>query len=411
MNFLSVLLKEILFFFNEVSVYLLLGFIIAGVLHVLFPESIIRRHLGQNSIYSVIKSTLFGIPIPLCSCGVVPVAASLKNSGASKGATISFLISTPQVGADSFMITFSLLGWVFGLFRIAASLITSIIAGIIVNIMSGRNISQSGDSTPNGISNEGFSLRLKSLFDYIEYDLMGSIANALLAGIITAGIIGVLIPDGFFEKYMGSDFLSMLFMMIIGIPMYVCASASTPIAASLIMKGISPGAGLVFLLTGPATNAMTISTILKILGKRSTAVYLGAIAVVSLGLGYLLNIFAAQYGFHRIIMLHQHEMLPEWLKICGSIVLALMLGWYYLKTKILNKTGSEKNMSDNKIRLHVKGMTCMHCAGNVKKAVESVAGTLGVSVDLDGKTVSFETEEGGDIAKVKIAIKNAGYEV
>ena len=411
MNFVSVVLKEILFFFNEVSIYLLFGFIMAGVLHILFPESIIRRHLGRNSFYSVIKSTLFGIPIPLCSCGVVPVAASLKRSGASKGATISFLISTPQVGADSFMITFSLLGWVFGLFRIAASLITSMTAGIIVNIISGHSRSQPGESPSNGTSDENFGLRLRSMFDYIEYDLMGSIANALLVGIIAAGIIGVLIPDGFFEKHLGSDFMSMLLMLIVGIPMYVCASASTPIAASLVMKGISPGAALVFLLTGPATNAVTISTVIKILGKRSTAVYLATIAVVSLGLGYLLNILTARYGFHQIILLHQHEMLPGWLKVFGSIMLALMLGWYYLETKILNRTGREKDMGDNKICLDVQGMTCMHCAGNVKKAVESVAGISGVSVDLARKIVLFQTEEGGDIEKVKEAIVGAGYNV
>jgi len=411
MNFVSAVLKEILFFFNEVSIYLLFGFIMAGLLHALFPESIIRRHLGRNSFYSVIKSTLFGIPIPLCSCGVVPVAASLKNSGASKGATISFLISTPQVGADSFMITFSLLGWVFGLFRIAASLITAIIAGLIVNIISGNSRSQPGETQSNGASDENFGQRLRSMFDYIEYDLMGSIANALLAGIIIAGIIGALIPDGFFEKYMGSDFISMLLMLIVGIPMYICASASTPIAASLIMKGISPGAALVFLLTGPATNAVTISTVIKILGKKSTVVYLAAIAVVSLSLGYLLNILAARYGFHQIILLHQHEMLPGWLKVFGSVILVLMLGWYYIKTKILNKVGSEIIMSDNKISLDVKGMTCMHCAGNVKKAVESVAGISGVSVDLARKTVLFQLEESGDIEEVKTAIVGAGYTI
>ena len=128
-----------------------------------------------------------------------------------------------------------------------------------------------------------------------------------------------------------------------------------------------------------------------------------------LGLGYLLNILAARYGFHRIILLHQHEMLPGWLKVFGSIMLALMLGWYYLETKILNRTGREKDMGDNKICLDVQGMTCMHCAGNVKKAVESITGISNISVDLDGKRVSFEAKEGGDIEKVKGAIVGAGY--
>jgi len=411
MDFLSVIFKETIFFFNEVSIYLLFGFIIAGILHVLFPESIIRRHLGSDSFGSVLKSTLFGIPIPLCSCGVVPVAASLRNSGASKGATISFLISTPQVGADSFMITYSLLGWVFALFRIVASLITAMAAGIMVNILSRNDSPQSGESPPNINSEEGFGRRIKSILQYVEYDLLGSIANALMVGIIAAGIITALIPEGFFDRYLGSDFLSMILMLLIGIPLYVCAAASTPIAASLIMKGISPGAALVFLLTGPATNAITIATTARVLGKKSTVVYLAAIALVSLALGYLLNVLTAQYGFQKIIMVHQHEMLPEWLKIAGSIALALMLGWYYFNLKVLSRLRRGKDMTEGKISLDVQGMTCMHCAGNVKKAVESVAGTSGVSVDLEGKKVEFEVSEEDNIAKVKEAIVGAGYTV
>ncbi len=390
---------------------MLFGFIMAGVLHVLFPESIVRRHLGRNSFASVMKSTLFGMPIPLCSCGVVPVAASLKNSGASKGATISFLISTPQVGADSFMITYSLLGWVFGIFRIAASLITAISAGIVVNIIGGRDATQSDGPSLNGIPEQSFGQRLRSIFGYIEYDLLGSIANTLLLGIIAAGIIGVLIPDGFFERHLSSHFLSMLLMLIAGIPMYVCASASTPIAASLIMKGISPGAALVFLLTGPATNAVTISTVIKTLGKKSTAVYLAAIAFVSLAMGYLLNALTSRYGFSSIILVHQHEMLPEWLKTGGAITLTLMLGLYYLKTKVLSASRGKDAVGDNKINLNVQGMTCMHCASNVKKAVESVAGISNVIVDLEGKKVVFDIKESDDIEKAKAAIVYAGYRV
>lgn len=409
MDFLFHIFKESLFFFNEVAIYLLFGFIMAGVLHVLFPESIIRRHLGCNTFGSVLKSTLFGIPIPLCSCGVVPVAASIKNSGASKGATVSFLIATPQVGADSFMITYSLLGWIFALFRIAAALLTAITAGIAVNLIGGHNETQSEKTSSNPAFEEGFGLRLKSIFSYIEYELLGSISNALLVGLAVAGIIAALIPDGFFERYFGSDFLSMILMLFAGIPMYVCASASTPIAASLIMKGISPGAALVFLLTGPATNAVTISTVIKTLGRKSAAIYISSIGLFSLLLGYLLNVIAWRYGFKKIILLNQHEMLPDWLKICGSILMAAMVGWYYFKIRILNKINEKKDMGENKISLKVEGMTCMHCAGNVRKAVESVAGISGVSVDLDGKKVEFEAVESDSLEEVKAAIKLAGY--
>jgi len=379
------------------------------VLHVLFPESIIRRHLGHNSFLSVLKSTIFGIPLPLCSCGVVPMAASLKNSEASKGATISFLISTPQIGADSFMITYSLMVWVFALFRIVASLITALAAGSMVNILGRKDPDQAAEALPNGNQENSYGSRLKTIASYVEYDLLGSIAKALLTGMIIAGIITALIPDGFFERYLGNNVLSMLLMLVVGIPLYVCAAAATPIAASLIMKVISPGAALVFLLTGPATSAITIATVLKVLGKKATIVYLLAIALVSLVLGYLLNILTVYFGFQNIMVLNNQGMLPAWLKISGSVILAIMIGWYYLKVKILDKTRGEEDMEDKRTSLTVQGMTCMHCAGNVKKAVESVAGTSDVDILLDEKTVKFEIVDTDSIEKVKQAIERAGY--
>ncbi len=408
MDWFIYILKEIWFFLNEVSIYLLLGFFIAGVLHVFFPDAIIRRHLGSDSIRSVTNATLFGIPIPLCSCGVVPVIVSLRNSGASRGAMVSFLISTPQVGADSFMITYSLLGWIFAVFRIGASLITALAAGILVNIIQVGKAGKAGPIFPSYTPEEGFKQRLRCIFDYIEYDLLGSIANSLVVGIILAGIISALIPDGFFERYLGSNVLSMFLMLIVGIPMYVCASASTPIAASLIMKGISPGAALVFLLVGPATNAVTITTVGKTLGRQSLAVYLISIAVFSLLLGALLNTATAYFGFKKIILLHQHEMLPEKLKLFGTFLLCGLLGWYYIKRKLRTK---EIVMDERTVSLNIKGMTCMHCAGNVKKAVESVPGTSDVMVDLEGKKVLFKMEEGADMEKIKAAITAAGYTV
>ncbi len=377
----------------------------------IFPETIIRRHLGNDSFGSVIKSTLFGIPLPLCSCGVVPVAASLRNSGASRGASISFLISTPQVGADSFMITYSLLGWIFGLFRIAASIITALAAGIMVNILAVKERPPATGILLPVANQETYKQRLKTFFSYVEYELLGSIAGTLIIGILLAGLIAAVIPDGFFERRLDHPFFSMIIMLVIGIPMYVCAAASTPIAASLIMKGLSPGAALVFLLCGPATNMITITTVSKTLGKTSTIVYLASISIVSLALGYLLNLVTATYGFQKIIMLHGHDMLPNWLKLLGSCALALMLGWYYVKTKLLTKTDKGKTMSDTRTRIPVKGMTCQHCAGNVKKAVEAVTGASDAEVNLDDGYVEFETTIDYDIEQVKAAIISAGYTV
>lgn len=403
------LAKEIIGFYYEVAIYLFFGFILAGILHVFFPESIVRRYLGRDTFGSVIKSTLLGIPLPICSCGVVPVAASLKNSGASRGSVISFLIATPQVGADSFMITYSLLGWMFGVFRIVASLITSLLAGIFVNIAGSGNQDQM--PSPENDAAENFTQRIKSIPGYVEYDLLGSIANPLLVGLVVAGLIAVFIPDNFFEMYLGQNILSMLLMLAVGIPMYVCASASTPIAASLIMKGMSPGAALVFLLTGPATNAIGISTVVKIIGKKSTLIYLAVIAIASLALGYLLNVIVEAYGFQKIIMLHQHEMLPAWLKVFGAAALALMLAWYYVSSRIFNVVKGETVSGDNKVRLKVSGMNCMHCVQSVKKAVESIEGATNVVVDLVDKKVEFEITDERGIEKAKQAIVFAGFAV
>ena len=413
MDFVFNIIKEIIFFVNEVSIYLIFGFLVAGILHLFFPESIIRRHMGKNSISSVIKSTLFGIPPPLCSCGVVPVAASLKKSGTSKGASISFLISTPQVGADSFLITYSLLGWIFGVFRIVASLITAMIAGITVNFLSRNDDEQSEINNKGKVYRDTIGERLKTLFYYMEFELLGSIANALVIGLIIAGIIAAVFPDDFFVKYLNYPIASMILMLAIGIPMYVCAAASTPIAASLIMKGVSPGAALVFLLTGPATNAITISTVVKTLGKKAAAVYLLSIGIISLLLGYLLNIITIKYGFNKIIMIHQHEMIPEWLKISGSAVLCIMLGWYYLNMKILVKNSKKggDEVGGLKTTINVKGMTCMHCASNVKKAVQAVLGTSDITVDIEKGNVTFLLDDNMDAEEVKASIVSAGYEV
>lgn len=407
---------EIAVFYNEVAIYLIFGFIVAAVLHVFFPESLIRKHLGNDTYKSVLKATLFGIPIPICSCGVIPVATSLKNSGASKGATVSFLITTPQIGADSFLITFSLLGWVFGVFRILSSFVTGFLAGIFVNLFGKDDAGTLLPMAGNMIKEDTMAERSKNILHYVEYELLGSIANSLMIGFVVAGLISVLVPDGFFEMYMGSDFLSMLVMLAIGIPMYVCASASTPIAASLIMKGMSPGAALVFLLTGPATNAMGISTLTKVVGKKSTVIYLAVISITAIVFGYILNVLANHMGFENFISHHHTEMLPMWVKLTGSIVLTGMLAWYYADIFVFKKIFHGNNMKglmdmSQKITLNVSGMNCMHCQNSVKKAVEGVHGTSNVMVDLAEKKVVFDILETSFVEKVKSAITFAGFTV
>jgi len=351
------IIKEILVFYNEVAIYLLFGFFIAAILHIFFSESFIKYHLGKKTFKSVLKSTLLGIPLPVCSCGVIPIAASINNSGASKGSTVSFLLATPQIGADSFLITYSLLGCVFALFRITASLISALIAGLFINIIDKNEINQQ-DQNIVFDDDKNITDRTKNIFYYIEYELLGPIAGSLIIGLIIAGVISIVFSDNFFEVYLGNEFFSMIIMLIAGIPMYVCASASTPIAASLILKGMSPGAALIFLLTGPATNAVNISAVSNMLGKKATITYLTIISIISLILGYFLNLLTSKFGIMQIIAIHHHDLLPQCLKITGSGIIALMLVWYYIDVKILS---NKKNDNCNSEEQTNNTSMCMHC--------------------------------------------------
>lgn len=404
------ILKEIIFFFNEIAVYLLFGFLIAGLLHVFFPDSFVKKHLGKGNWKNVFKGALFGLPLPLCSCGVVPVAASLRKSGASKGSVVSFLITTPQVGADSFMITYSLLGWVFAVFRILASLLTALIAGIFINLAEKEKKSPAPKFIDYVPLEENALQRLKKIASYIEYELMGSIVNTLLLGIAIAGLINAILPENFLSTYLGSEFLSMLLMLAVGIPVYVCASASTPIAASLVLKGLSPGAALVFLLSGPATNAANLSMVTKIIGKKGTVIYLAAIATGSLAAGYLFNLLVQSAGMSNVVMTHVHDVLPRWLHLLGAVVLGAMIVWYYIRLN-LDVAKKEELEEVQKLSLKVEGMSCPHCTASVKTAVESVEGTSGVTVYLKEERVDFQIESAERLAQVKERISAAGYVV
>ncbi|MEZ5334520.1 MAG: SO_0444 family Cu/Zn efflux transporter [Methanolobus sp.] len=297
--------------FEEAAPYLFLGFAVAGILHVLVPDEKILKYLGKSAgkFRSALNASLLGIPLPLCSCGVVPTALSLKNRGATKGATLSFLISTPETGVDSIAITYALLDPVMTVFRPIASMTTALLTGIIENFMGGRkeashekkNIlmmqsapacSDSSCSCNSGIVLEDTAPMGRKIIEGLRYafvELLGDIAKWLLVGIIIAGIISYIVPDELVGDYLGGGVFSMLIMLVVGIPLYICATASTPLAAALISKGMSPGTAFVFLLSGPATNAATITMVTKFLGRRSATIYLTMIAVCSLAFGLLLD--------------------------------------------------------------------------------------------------------------------------
>lgn len=318
----------------EMAPYLLFGFFVAGLLSVFVSQEVVERHLGGRGIWPVVKASFLGVPLPLCSCSVIPVMTSLRRHGASKGAAVSFLLSTPQTGVDSIMATLGLLGPVFAVFRPFAAFISGVIGGGLVDRMNEPDVADGmspGHCEEECCSNTSKRPKLIRAFQYGFIILPKDIARALVVGLIIAGVIGAVIPASFFSNVLGTGITAMIVMMFLGIPVYVCATASIPIAAAMMMKGITPGAALVFLMTGPATNAATITTVWRVLGRRTAWIYLIVVAGTALCFGLLLDWLFGTIGIPAGGM--THWMLPQGVKIASAIVLMIILGNSFIGPK------------------------------------------------------------------------------
>jgi len=287
------------------SPYVLFGLFVSGLLHAFLDPRSIARHLGRGRIGSVVKAAALGVPLPLCSCGVLPAAVSLRAQGATRGATTAFLISTPETGADSIAVSWALLDPLMTVARPVAAFFTATAAGIAENFLGGRDPGRAPAEAPAAPGDElpprpgaaaGPARRLGRGLSYAARELWGDLAPWFFLGVFLAGVVMGLMPEDFFERHIGSGLPAMLLLLAAGLPLYVCATASTPLAAALILKGVSPGAALVFLLAGPATNLATITVLLATLGKRATAVYLAAIVTCSLLFGTLVDLLYEGLG-------------------------------------------------------------------------------------------------------------------
>ncbi len=326
----------------EASVYILFGMLVGGLLKVFLSPSFVADHLGQGKFSSVIKAALFGIPIPLCSCGVLPAAASLKKQGANNGATTAFLISTPESGVDSMAITYALLDPIMTVARPVSAFLTAVAAGITENLLQTqkekdweRVIDRScpidnccdGNECPpeEHARHHTYSEKLWAGLKFAVDDLWGDLAGWFFAGLLFAGIIAVLIPQELMVQYLGGGLHSMLIMLLVGIPMYICATASTPVAAALILKGVSPGAALVFLLVGPATNVTSLSVLFGLLGKRATAIYLLMLSLFAVLSGLALDMIYNGFGISASAIAGQAgEVIPNWLQFVGALIVILL---------------------------------------------------------------------------------------
>jgi len=383
----------------EISPYLLLGMFIAGFIHAFLGKEFITRHLGKGGISSVVKATIFGIPLPVCSCGVIPLASSLQKDGAHKSSVLSFLVSTPTTGVDSILATYSLMGPLFAIFRPLAALISGIIIGGINYLFEGET--EGAKRIPaHKHQKVKIKFRIQEVFRYGFYEIPQDVGKWLLVGTVLGGFISIVIPENLFVRYFSSP-LDFIIALAIGIPLYVCATGSIPIAVSLISKGFSPGAALVFLITGSATNAITLSFVRMKLGRRSFYNYLITIIITALLLGLLFNFIWQLLSADPFLITGAGKFLPLEVKlISGVILFALII--LTLKPPISSFHGEEYN-----IKIEVPDIHCQHCKITLEEKLSSLNEVEKVYVDVEGKMVNIKGAP--DINGVKEEIRKAGY--
>ena len=392
-HYINLFIQEMWALCMEMAPYLLLGMFVSGLISIFIDNSFVTKHIGQKNIFSIFKSTLFGIPLPLCSCGVIPVAATLRESGASKGSTVSFLVSTPQTGVDSILLTYGMLGPIFAFFRPLAALISGMFSGIVINHFDKGDHSPAAPSRSK--SDEPFQKKVFHGFKYGFISLPSDIVVPLFQGLLVAAAIALFIPPDLIAEYFSSNtYLQYLMMLLVSLPVYVCATASIPIALALLIKGITPGAVFVFLMAGPATNASSIAVIKNILGRKTLYRYLSLIGFTALLFGIFLDTFLT-IDLSKIVGQHQgHEMSGPWTIILTFIFLAILTNAYISRFRPTGKS-SKKIVEDlegqnEQINFNVIGMTCSHCKESVEGAVHSVPGVEQLTVDLLSGKVQVE---------------------
>lgn len=421
-------MNEIFNLVNEMSPYLLLGFLLAGIMHAFVPNTMYKKFLGGKSWRTVFNAILLGIPLPLCSCGTIPTAMSLRKEGASKGATVSFLISTPQTGVDSIIATYSLIGLPFALMRPIAALFTALFGGLMVNKF---DDSTSINPNPSTIDSQPLSTnhphlsfwqKIKNALHYAFVEMMQDIGKWLMLGLLIAGAITVFVPESFFAMFSDNSILSMLVVLLFSLPMYICATGSIPIAVALMMKGLSPGTALVLLMAGPAVNAASMIVINKVMGKKTLIVYLASIIGGAMAFGLLTDYLLPREWFTdsiaQIKECHDHHSMV-FNQLCTIFIIVLLANAFIQRNRkgccCSHDSGNDccddsactcHHHTDNLV-VYVEGMMCNHCKSNAEKAIMSVEGVESVEIDLgSGQAKIKGTAKIDDIRK---AVEQLGF--
>jgi uncharacterized membrane protein YraQ (UPF0718 family) len=383
MQYLESFIKNFFLLTDAMSIYIIVGLFFAGILKQLIPDDFISKNLGKDSTTSVIKATIFGIPLPVCSCSVIPIAQGLKKEGASKGAVQSFLISTPITGVDSILATFSFFGLIFTIFRIISSVIIAIIVGLIQNFVENKNSEEVTKTQESSCCNSGSSccsskeevkpqfftttppkeepssccsstensssccgsskkssFSIKGVFTYAYVTLFSDMVKALAVGLILGALFTTFVPKEYSSILFENQILTYFVILIFAIPLYTCATASLPIAAAFMLQGMSAGAAFIFLTAGPATSAVTMSVVYKMLGKTSLIIYVSTIAILSLIFGF---IFDLSFNNLQILSL-EHEMESfSFINRISSFIMLLLIFYYLIKPFFKKQTQCSNN--------------------------------------------------------------------
>jgi len=387
----------------ELAPWLLFGTLVAGALHVLLPADFLRRHLeGSRGVF---KAVLFGVPLPLCSCGVVPVGLSLKKSGSTDGATVAFLISTPQTGIDSIFVSASMLGWPFAIFKLLSAAVTGLLGGWLTNLNKSPTTSTSETSSEQQAPPASQN-RLRAFLNHGD-ELLYSIWRWLVAGVLISAAIQVYLPaNAFAGLAVYGGIVAMLVMLLISLPLYVCATASVPIAASLVAGGLPTGAALVFLMAGPATNIATLGAVYRTLGRRPLVIYLATVILGSIACGLA---FGFLIETSAITSAHNHTHTTWWATASAAILLAIMARFLFLDLRRLYRHwfSSQTVNIGSAIQVSVTGMTCNRCVMHLEKTLTSDNNVSRADVTLQPGHVVVQ----GNVSETQVRqiIKQAGF--
>ncbi len=410
--------NELLGILNAMSPYLLLGFLFAGLLHVYIPKTTYSKYLSGKGFKSVFLSALFGVPLPLCSCGVIPTAMSLKREGASDGATVSFLIATPQTGVDSILATYGVFGLPFAIIRPIVAFVVAMFGGTLVNKLSrGEGVAVEPQCTTSCCSEQEKPSRGSSIVGALKYgfvDMLQDLGGWLTVGLIIAAAITAFVPASLFVLLEQHYVLNILVVLLLSIPMYICSTGSIPIALSLLMMGVSPGAALIFLMAGPATNVATLTVLRKVLGVRTTLIYLFSIILGAIGFAVLIDFALPVEWFTSQLSVvddctHCAEDASWWHLASSILFIALLINAYMLKffKGVSHSHGAVELAVTQKFM--VKDMRCNHCKASVERAITALSGVTSVAVDLTSGVVEVE----GSASKEAIcnAVRPLGFEI